>query len=153
MNAADSARMVADLCFNRALRRSSNRLFGLYDHALAACGLRGAAFGLMAQIQASGTIGIVELADIFILDRASLRYRLAPLDRAGLVELVADPRDKRSRRIRLTARGEAKLAEALPLWQAVQDRIDAQIGREDAAALRAMTNRIASSAFAEAVLG
>ena len=152
MSAAMSAQIVADLCFNRALRRSSNRLFGLYDRALAPCGLRGAEFGIMAQIEASGTIGIVELADMFILDRASLRYRIAPLDRAGLIELVPGLRDKRSRQIRLTALGEAKLAEGLPLWQAVQDRIDAQIGRDEAAALRAMTNRIASTAFAEAVL-
>ena len=136
------------LCFNRALRRSSNQLRKLYDEALAPCGLRGHEFGILAAIARTGSIGIVELADTFLIDRATIRYRLAPLEKAGLAVVVPDRRDKRARLVQLTAAGTRKLAEATGPWQAAQARFEALVGSEAAAGLRVVADRVAAPAFA-----
>ena len=138
------------LCFNRSLRRSSNQLRRLYDEALAPCGLRGHEFGILAAISRVESIGIVELADTFVIDRATIRYRLAPLEKAGLVAVVPDRRDKRARRVELTAAGARKLAEATGPWQAAQTRFEALVGPEAAESLRTSADRVAEPAFAAA---
>lgn len=133
------------LCFHRALRSSANKLRRIYDAELAPCGLRAHEFGLLSVIQMVGTIGIVELADKFLFDRATLRYKLAPLERAGLIEYVVDPRDRRSRRISATAAGVAKLAEAAGPWRSLQGRVETLLGADEAAVLRATADRVTRS--------
>ena len=135
------------LCFHRALRSSANKLRRIYDAELAACGLRAHEFGLLSVVEMSGPLGIVELADRFLFDRATLRYKLAPMERAGLVEYVVDPRDRRSRRIGITAAGVAKLAEAAGPWNDLQARVEALLGVDEAAALRASADRVTRSPF------
>ncbi len=139
------------LCFHRALRSSANKLRRLYDAELAPCGLRAHEFGLLSVIQMVGSIGIVELADRFLFDRATLRYKLAPLERAGLIEYVVDPLDRRSRRIRATQAGVAKLAEANEPWLRLQARVEGLVGADEAATLRTTADRIAKSTFPAAV--
>jgi DNA-binding MarR family transcriptional regulator len=51
------------------------------------------------------------------MDRTTLTAALKPLERRGLVAISPDPKDRRSRRIGLTAAGHATLAAALPIWQ------------------------------------
>lgn len=135
------------LCFHRALRSSANKLRRLYDAELASCGLRAHEFGLLSVVQMTGSIGIVELADKFLFDRATLRYKLAPLERAGLIEYVVDPRDRRSRRLRATLAGIAKLAEAAGPWNALQARVETLLGADEAAMLRATADRVTRSTF------
>ena len=141
------------LCFHRALRSSANKLRRMYDAELAPCGLRAHEFGLLSVIQTVGSIGILELAERFLFDRATLRYKLAPLERGGLVEYVVDPRDRRSRRIRATEAGVAKLAEAHGPWRDVQARVETLLGEEEAAVLRATADRITRSPFPAASAG
>ena len=137
-------------CFNRSLRRSSNQLRRLYDEALAPCGLRGHEFGILAAVARNGSIGILELADVFLIDRATIRYRLAPLEKAGLVAVVPDRRDKRARRVELTVAGTRKLAEATGPWQAAQARFESLVGAEAAQGLREVADRVAAPTFADA---
>ena len=138
------------LCFNRSLRRSSNQLRRLYDEALAPCGLRSHEFGILAAVARTGSVGILELADTFLIDRATIRYRLAPLEKAGFVAVVPDRRDKRARRVELTAAGTRKLAEATGSWQAAQARFESLVGPEAAEGLRVVADRVAAPAFAAA---
>ena len=141
------------LCFHRSLRRSANQMRCLYDQALAPCGLRTHEFGLLACIERSRSVGIAELAAAFLFDRATLRYRLAPLETAGLVAIVPDKRDKRARRIEITQSGSRKLNEATALWQVAQGKFAALLGTDEAEALRAAADRVASPSFADAFLG
>ena len=138
------------LCYHRSLRHSANQVRRLYDQTLAPCGLRIHEFGLLVCIEKADTIGIVELAGAFLFDRATLRYRLAPLEKAGLVAIVPDERDRRARRIALTAAGARKLAEATDLWQAAQNRFAALLGTDEAEALRTAAAKVASPTFADA---
>ena len=52
--------------------------------------------------------------------RSTFWYR----NRRGLVAARADPKDARTRRLRLTDDGRALLAAALPVWRAEHDRVD-----------------------------
>jgi DNA-binding MarR family transcriptional regulator len=61
------------------------------------------------------TIGAV--ANLLALDRTTLTANLKPLARRGLVKVVVDADDKRSRRLVLTPLGRELLAAAAPVWK------------------------------------
>jgi len=58
------------------------------------------------------------------LDRTTLTANLKPLERRGLVKVVVDPDDRRSRRLILTAAGRASLAAAAPIWKREHARVE-----------------------------
>jgi len=138
------------LCNNAAIRRAARRLGQLYDDVLAPSGLRGSQFGLLAQIARADEPTMGALADLMVMDLSALGHTLKPLVRDGLVELVPNPRDRRSKRVRLTGQGAAKLAEATRLWREAQRRFEAALGPAEAAAMREALGRVASPDFAAA---
>ena len=76
------------------------------------------------------------LFDLLALDPATLSRNLKPLQKAGLIVLEAPATDKRARIARLTAAGERKLGEALPVWRQAQDRLAGALGETGSRALR-----------------
>jgi DNA-binding MarR family transcriptional regulator len=70
--------------------------------------------------------------------------------RDGFVELVPDARDRRAKRVRLTAAGKAKQAECAALWRRAQTRFDAEFGAVESAAIRGALALISSNEFAAA---
>lgn len=139
------------LCNGTALRKATRRVSQLYDAVLAPCGLRSTQRSLLMHIaRAGGTPTISELAAALVIDRTALAHNLKPLQRDGLVEIVVDSRDKRSRLVQLTRHGEAKLVESLQLWEQAQQRFEKAFGTEQAQALRASLALIATADFAQA---
>jgi DNA-binding MarR family transcriptional regulator len=59
------------------------------------------------------------------MDRTTLTANLKPLERRGLVEVAADPADRRGRLLVLTEGGRGLLAEAMPLWRRTQESLGA----------------------------
>jgi DNA-binding MarR family transcriptional regulator len=80
-----------------------------------------------------------------LLDRSALAHNIKPLEREGLVEVVADEHDKRNRLIALTEAGPAKLAQSMPLWEEAQRRFERALGEEKARVFRATLDHIAST--------
>jgi DNA-binding MarR family transcriptional regulator len=89
------------------------------------------------------------LAEAMVMDLSALGHTLKPLIRDGLVELIADDKDKRVKRVRLTALGEAKQAELVERWQEAQARFDHAFGKEKSEEIRKVLAVIASAEFAE----
>ena len=58
------------------------------------------------------------------MDRTTLTAALKPLERRGLLKVSVDKKDKRSRRLTITAPGRALLARAFPLWRETHAAID-----------------------------
>lgn len=139
-------------CNNAVLRRATRQMGQLYDDVLAPCGLRGPQFGLMVQSRFMQEPTMREMAQALVMDLSALGHSLKPLVRDGLVELVADPRDRRAKRVTLTRLGGEKLDEAMRLWRVAQDRFEAAFGTERAAELRATLAFVASPEFSEAFL-
>jgi DNA-binding MarR family transcriptional regulator len=141
----------AGRCNGTAMRRAMRRVSQIYDAALAPCGLRSTQRSILIAIARAGRPTMGELAASLVLDRSALAHNLKPLEREGLVEVIADERDKRSRLVALTEAGRAKLAQSLPLWEDAQRRFERAFGEERAKALRATLDDIASPEFADAL--
>lgn len=88
-----------------------------------------------------------ELAAYLVLDRSALSDNLKPLIREGLITATICEQDRRTRRVRLTEAGYAKLDAGMPLWRIAQRRFDAAFGAEDAARLRDVLQRIVGDDF------
>ena len=132
-------------CSATAMRKATRRMTQLYDDALAPAGLRSTQYAILEELHktadAPPTMG--ELAETLVLDRSALGHNLRPLERDGLIALVAGDADRRLRRVVLTKMGRAKLARARPAWKLAQDRFNDVFGESAAARLRVTLLRIA----------
>ena len=76
------------------------------------------------------------VASLLAMDRTTLTAALKPLQRRGLVEVTADPADKRGRLLRLTQEGRALLLEAVPIWEATHGAVEKLLPGGDPDSLR-----------------
>jgi len=135
------------LCSGTVLRKAARRVSLLYDGVIASTGLRSTQMAVLIHVarHASPTMG--ELAAHLVLDRSALAENLKPLIREGFVEVSVCDRDKRTRRVRLTEAGYAKLTEGMGLWRSAQQRFDAAFGVEEVAEFRQALVRIVGDDF------
>jgi len=135
------------LCNNAMLRRATRKISQYYDDVLAPSGLKATQQGLLYQIHIGDEPAMGAIASALIMDLSALGHTLKPLIRDGYVETVADPDDRRIKRVRLTPQGLVKLDEAMKLWQVAQQRFEDVVGKDQAAKLRAALDDIAALDF------
>ena len=135
------------LCNNAMLRRATRKIGQYYDDVLAPSGLKATQQGLLYQIHIGDEPAMGAIASALIMDLSALGHTLKPLIRDGYVETVADPDDRRIKRVRLTAQGLVKLDEAMKLWQIAQQGFEDVVGKEKAARLRAALDDISALDF------
>ncbi len=121
----DVSEAVHCTCFG--LRKAARAVTQMYDAALEPSGLRATQFSLLAKLRIEGPLTISRLAEAMVMDRTTLTRNLRPLDRQGLVA-VAPGRDRRTRQVRLTARGRTRFTQAFPLWRRAQARLTRGLG-------------------------
>ncbi len=97
----------AGRCNGTAIRQAMRRVSQIYDEALAPFELRSTQRSLLVSIARAGRPTMGELAVSLVLDPSALAHNVKPLEREGLVEVVADKHDKRNRLIALTEAGWA----------------------------------------------
>ncbi len=95
----------------------------------------------------SATVGT--LAEAMVMDAGGLAHTLKPLVRDGLVSTGTDPDDRRSRSIKLTAAGKAKLKQSEKLWDTAQQVFEKQLGREQVQALNQAIGLLISDGFGD----
>jgi len=134
---AEAARVCA--CFN--FRKASRAVTQLFDSLLQPGGLRSTQFVILVRIGAQGSPNLPELARGLNLDRSTLTRNLQPLARDGLVR-ISGGRDERVSTVRLTPKGERKLAAMVPLWEAAQTRFVGRFGGERWAAMLEDLHRV-----------
>jgi DNA-binding MarR family transcriptional regulator len=139
-----------NLCHCTALRKASRRVSQLYDSALEPCGLRITQLAILNQIARSGTPTIGELAEALVMERGGLAHNLKPLERDGLVEIRADPKDRRNRLVAVTAAGRKKREQSATAWKRAQDGFEEAFGVTKLPSLRKMLELIVSNEFAAA---
>lgn len=123
---------VRDRCLCLAAQRAARALARRFDAALKPCGLTSGQFSLMVALNRPDPPRLSQLATFLAMDRTTLTAALKPLARRGLVNADPDPGDRRARRLSLTEAGRDLLVEALPLWRAAHDALDAGLGPQDA---------------------
>jgi DNA-binding MarR family transcriptional regulator len=109
--------LVRDCCLCLHVQRAARALARRFDEALRPFGLTNGQFSLMMSLNRPEPPGITAVASLLAMDRTTLTAALKPLERRGLVKVVADPHDRRGRLMILTPKGRNLLATAVPVWE------------------------------------
>jgi DNA-binding MarR family transcriptional regulator len=86
------------------------------------------------------------LAEVLVMDRATLGHNVRPLEARGLVRLDVGE-DRRSRELSLTEAGRDLLAEARELWRKAQQAFEEEVGEDTASTLRGLLQRVSATEF------
>ncbi len=127
---------VRDRCLCLHVRRAARSLGRLFDTVLAPYGLTNGQFSLLMALNRPQPPRLSDLVPLLGMDRTTLTAALKPLERDGLLSSSPDATDARARRLTLTDAGRARLGQALPVWRATHDRIDARLATLTPEALR-----------------
>jgi len=82
------------------------------------------------------------VASLLAMDRTTLTAALKPLERRGLVKVAPDATDRRSRTLKLTAKGRAVLIRALPTWQTTHEAVERLLPDQSPGAFRKGLNAL-----------
>jgi DNA-binding MarR family transcriptional regulator len=107
---------VRDHCLCLHVQRAARALARRFDEALRPLGLTQGQFSLITSLNRPEPPTIGSVSALLAMDRTTLTANLKPLERRGLVKVTVDKMDRRSRRLSLTAKGQAVLAAAAPIW-------------------------------------
>lgn len=122
---------VRDTCLCLHTQRAARSLARRFDIAFKPVGITSGQFSLLMSLNRPEPPGLGSVAALLAMDRTTLTANLKPLERRGLVESAPDPRDRRTRRLRLTPAGRAVLAEATPIWRRTHAEIEAPLSDPD----------------------
>lgn len=118
---------VRDTCLCLHLQRTARAVARRFDEAFRPLGLTNGQYSLLMSLNRPEAPKMGDVAELLALDRTTLTANLKPLERRGLVSIEPDPSDKRSRRLKLTEKGEEMLLAAYPIWKKTHAELDALI--------------------------
>ncbi|WP_374304103.1 MarR family transcriptional regulator [Ferrovibrio sp.] len=116
--------MVRDTCLCLHAQRAARALARRFDDVLRPLGLTNGQFSLLMSLNRPQPANMSQVASVLAMDRTTLTACLKPLERRGLVNVSADPDDKRTRRLTLTPEGRKLLVKALPVWKRTHAELD-----------------------------
>ena len=123
---------VRDCCLCLHVQRAARALARRFDEALRPVGLTNGQFSLMMSLNRPEPPAMTAVAALLAMDRTTLTAALKPLERRGLVTVATDRLDRRSRRLSLTAQGNALLAAAMPVWEETHRDVESRIRNSNA---------------------
>src|SRR5215831_2583568 len=109
---AEIARSVAQACLCLHVQRAARALARHFDDVFRPLDLTSGQYSLLMSLnRPKGVAGpiITDTARFLAMDRTTLTAALKPLERRGLIAVKADKKDRRTRRLELTAAGRAVL--------------------------------------------
>lgn len=107
-----------------------------FDAALRPLGLTSGQFSLLMSLNRPEPPSIGSVSALLAMDRTTLTANLKPLERRGLVKIMVDDADKRTRRLSLTSAGRALLVAAVPVWRRTHAAIEGLLPRSNPEELR-----------------
>jgi DNA-binding MarR family transcriptional regulator len=137
---------IGKACFALHARMTARLLTRTYDAALRPLGLKVPQFGILGAVGHDADISETALAERLGLERTTLVRNLKVLADRGWIEPVPGP--GRGLRHRLTPNGRATLDQAIPLWEAAQRRIEANLGPVDAQGTRQALKALRKATYA-----
>lgn len=127
---------VKDSCLCLHMQRAARALGRRFDQVLRPFGLTNGQFSLLMSLNRPEPPAMGQVAELLAMDRTTLTAALKPLERRGLVEVITDAEDRRSRRLKLTQQGLTLLASAVPVWEQTHRDVEAQLKDGEADRLR-----------------
>lgn len=131
-------------CNCLALRQAARHVSQIYDSHLAAVGLKGTQYSILAKLNRLGPLSINELAKSMVMDRTTLGRAVRPLQRDKFLTIGAGD-DGRTRRLTLTAAGQTKLKAAAAQWREAQKKFELAFGVGESAELRTTLRRVVAA--------
>src|SRR5580704_18041052 len=128
--------LVRDCCLCLHLQRAARALARRFDDALRPLGLTNGQFSLMMSLNRPEPPGMAAVASLLAMDRTTLTAALKPLQRRALVDITADPADRRARLMTLTPKGRRLLLQAVPIWESTHLAVEGLLGDLDPDHLR-----------------
>jgi DNA-binding MarR family transcriptional regulator len=123
-------------CNCLAMRQAARHITQFYDQCLAPTGLRTTQFSILAKLHRLGPTSINTLARELVMDRTTLGRTMLPLERDGLIVVESAVVDRRSKELRLSQAGAARLRAAFKLWNHAQQGFETAFGARRASSLR-----------------
>ena len=143
-HAEPATNVDATPCNCLALRQAARHISQLYDQHLAEVGLRTTQYSILSKLGRLGAMPISKLAVTMVMERTALSRAIGPLERDGLVKVGAGP-DGRTRSVKLTPTGQARLKAAAAHWRRAQKDFEIAVGAGNAADLRTELQRVISA--------
>jgi DNA-binding MarR family transcriptional regulator len=147
MNIDAKVKEICSTCTCFKLRKASRAVTQYYDSVLEASDLKITQFSLLVAIVLAGPVPIGMLAEELVMDRTTLARNVELLIRDGLAETVPGD-DKRTKLLRGTQAGRARLAEAIPMWEEAQNSIVARLGKQN---WKELTQKLAAVTYLAAL--
>jgi len=126
---ADIAEMTAGACLATRVRQLSRIITRVYDDAMRPIGVTASQYTLLAQLASRDSITAVEIGHVLDIEKSTLSRNLKRLLALGHI-IMDPPAGRRGRGLHLTAKGQAVLKEAFPIWQDAQKRAVSVMGAE-----------------------
>lgn len=120
----ETTQHVRDGCICFQVQRAARALARRFDEAFRPLGLTNGQFSLLMSLNRPEPPPMAPVAALLAMDRTTLTAALKPLARRGLVDILQDPSDRRSRKLKITEQGRALLAEAMPIWRRISDDLE-----------------------------
>jgi DNA-binding MarR family transcriptional regulator len=122
---------VRDTCLCLHAQRAARALARRFDLALKPTGLTSGQFSLLMSLNRRELPKLGSVAALLAMDRTTLTANLKPLERRGLLEVAADPSDRRARLLRLSPAGREVLADAVPIWRRIHSEVEQALSNPD----------------------
>src|SRR5882672_10177686 len=132
-------------CNCLAIRQAARHVSQFYDQLFAPIGLRATQYAILSRLRRDGPMTINALAAALVMDRTTLGRNILPLQRDGLIEVVAAKEDRRRRELCLTEAGTARQRAASKCWAVAQERFDTVFGGGRARELRELLHGVVAS--------
>lgn len=130
-------------CNSTAIRKAARNLTRFYDACMATAGMRTTQYSILSLLAGRGPATMAVLADLLVMDRATIGHNLRPLERDGLVSIKVGRTDRREREVALSELGRQREKEGRPQWLKAQQQFEREFGPAEALAMRRIMARIA----------
>jgi DNA-binding MarR family transcriptional regulator len=134
-----------EICACLAIRQAARHVTQFYDQFLAPFGLRTTQYSILAKLRQLGPMTINALASELVMDRTTLGRNILPLRRDDLIAVVRGSADRRTKELRLTDAGLARLRQARKGWTEAQTRFERAFGGERTSELRTLLQAVSTS--------
>jgi DNA-binding MarR family transcriptional regulator len=126
------------MCLCLHVQRAARSLARRFDEAFRPFELTNQQFSLLMSLNRPEPPPLAPVADLLGIDRTTLTAALKPLERRGLVKVMPNPTDGRSRVLKLTSKGKLLLEKALPVWESVHAELDEKLAGESESLRKAL---------------
>ena len=121
---------LPSLCPAFNIRAASRIITQIFDDTLKPSGLQITQFAVLVGVQIMDTPSISTLAKGLVMDRTTLTRGLKPLESEGFIKMITGD-DRRTRFVKLTAKGKSVMEKALPYWEEARGIVAKEFGENN----------------------